>query len=53
MSKVIDQAHGDNFTLYNGDCVEVARGLPDNSIHQIIYSPHSKVCIPSPTIRAT
>lgn len=39
MAKVIDQASGANWHLWNGDCVEVARGLPDNSVHQIIYSP--------------
>lgn len=36
---VADQARGKNFAIYNGDCVEVARGIPDNSVHQIIYSP--------------
>lgn len=25
--------------MYNGDCIEVARGLPDSSVHQIIFSP--------------
>jgi DNA modification methylase len=29
----------DNFTAYLGDCVEVARSLPDNSIDYSIYSP--------------
>lgn len=38
-SSVIDQASGDNWTLYNADCIEVARGLPDNSLHYTIYSP--------------
>lgn len=37
--KVIDQYQGKNFALYNGDCVEVAKGLPDNSIHYSIFSP--------------
>jgi DNA modification methylase len=27
------------FTIYNGDCVEVLRSLPDNSIHYSIFSP--------------
>ncbi len=39
MAKVIDQVAGSNWHLWNGDCVEVSRGLPDNSVHQIIYSP--------------
>ena len=34
-----NQHSGKNYTLFNGDCVEVARGLPDNSVHQVIYSP--------------
>lgn len=35
----IDQSTGDNFVLYNGDCVEVLRGLPAQSIHYSIFSP--------------
>lgn len=27
------------FSLYNGDCVEVVKELPDNSIHYSIFSP--------------
>jgi len=37
--KTIDQVIENDFALYNGDCVEVARGLPDNSIHYSIFSP--------------
>lgn len=37
--EVMGQASGANWTLYHGDCVEVARGLPDNSLHYAIYSP--------------
>lgn len=37
--KVLSQQHGDGWTLYNADCVDVARGLPDESVHFIIYSP--------------
>lgn len=29
----------DRYALYNGDCVEVARGLPDNSVGFSIFSP--------------
>lgn len=28
-----------NATLYHGDCVEVAKSIPDNSIHYSIFSP--------------
>lgn len=36
---VIDQEHGDDWTLWNGDCVDVARGIPTDSLHYTIYSP--------------
>lgn len=35
----IDQVIEPDFALYNGDCVEITRGLPDNSIHYSIFSP--------------
>ena len=35
----IDQAHGEDWSLYNGDCVEVIKGLPDKSVHYSIFSP--------------
>ena len=31
--KVINQAIGENFTIYHGDSCEVLKGIPDNSIH--------------------
>lgn len=37
--KVVADAHGKNWTLYNADCVDVTRGIPDNSLHYTIYSP--------------
>ncbi|WP_028982863.1 DNA-methyltransferase [Sporolactobacillus terrae] len=37
--KVIDQAIGKDYALYNGDCVEVIQGIPDNSIDFSIFSP--------------
>lgn len=37
--KVLDQAHGQNFTVYNGDTTEVIKGIPDNSLHYSIFSP--------------
>lgn len=39
MALVIDQASGKDWTLYCGDCVEVVRGLPTDSLHYTIYSP--------------
>jgi len=39
MIKVLDQTITDKFSLYNGDCVEVIQGIPDNSIHYTIFSP--------------
>ncbi len=37
--RVLDQAEGDAWCLYNGDCAEVLRGLPDASIDLSVYSP--------------
>jgi DNA modification methylase len=37
--KVLDQQEGDGWAMYNGDCVEVVRGMPDSSIHYTIFSP--------------
>jgi DNA modification methylase len=39
MIKCQASAQGDNFILYRGDCVEVARQLPTNSIDFSVYSP--------------
>ena len=36
---VLHQTSGNGWILYHGDCVEVARGLPDNSIGYSIFSP--------------
>jgi DNA modification methylase len=36
---VLDQSIGDKFALYNGDCVEVMRGIPDASVHYSVFSP--------------
>jgi DNA modification methylase len=35
----LSQASGDDWTLYNGDCCEVLKGLPDDSIGFGIHSP--------------
>ena len=37
--KVLNQVVNNNFALYHGDCVDVTKGIPDNSIHYTIFSP--------------
>lgn len=37
--KCLADAHGENWTLYNGDCVSITKQLPDSSIGFSIYSP--------------
>ena len=36
---VIDQSTGNGWAVWNGDCVEVIRGLPDRSVDYSIFSP--------------
>jgi hypothetical protein len=36
---VLDQLVTDDFAMYNGDCVDVLRGLNDASVHYSIFSP--------------
>lgn len=36
---VLNQEIGNNWAAYHGDCVEVARGIPSDSIHYSIFSP--------------
>jgi len=36
---VINQVVTEEYSLYHGDCVEVMRGLPPNSVHMSISSP--------------
>lgn len=36
---VLNQSVCDHFALYQGDCVEVLQGLPDESVHYSIFSP--------------
>jgi DNA methylase len=38
-TKVINQAEGKNWQLYHGDCCEVIKGIPDNSIGMSLFSP--------------
>ena len=35
----LNEKHGDHFTAYQGDCVDVVRQLPDNSVDLSVYSP--------------
>ena len=35
----LNEWHGKNSSFYHGDCVEVARQLPDNSVDMQLYSP--------------
>jgi DNA modification methylase len=37
--KVLNQASGNDWILYQGDCCEVIKGIPDNSVHYSIFSP--------------
>lgn len=37
--KVLDQTITNRFALFHGDCVDVLRGLPDESVHYSIFSP--------------
>ncbi len=36
---VNDQRVTDAYAIYNGDCIEVMQGLPNDSIHLSVYSP--------------
>lgn len=36
---ILDQNITENYAIYNGDCVEVMKNLPDESIHLSVYSP--------------
>ncbi len=36
---VIDQVLTDRYAIYNGDCCEVMRSIPDGSVHLSVYSP--------------
>lgn len=35
----INQQSGQNWTIFNGDCVDILRGIPDRSIDYSIFSP--------------
>src|SRR5699024_12349425 len=36
---ILDQVITDEHSIYNADCIEVAKGLPDDSIDFSVYSP--------------
>ena len=42
LNQLIDSAQ--RWAMYQGDCVETLRGIPDNSIHYSIFFP--AVCQP-------
>lgn len=37
--RCLNDNHGENFVAYHGDCVDVVRQMPDNSVGFSIYSP--------------
>jgi len=37
--KVLDQSHGQTWTAYHGDCVDLTRGIPDETIGYTVFSP--------------
>ncbi|MDD3206847.1 MAG: site-specific DNA-methyltransferase [Lachnospiraceae bacterium] len=39
MIDVLGQVIKDRYAMYNGDSVEIIKGIPDNSIHYTIFSP--------------
>ncbi len=36
---VLDQSIGNRYAMYQGDCVDTLKGMPENSIHYSIFSP--------------
>ena len=39
MMNVINQALGERFALYQGDCTDVLRGIPDATVDLSVFSP--------------
>lgn len=37
--RCLNETHGERFTAYHGDCVDVLRQMPDACIHFSVYSP--------------
>ena len=38
-TKVLNQEIKNNYALYHGDCLEIIKGIPDNSIGMSVFSP--------------
>lgn len=38
-NNILQEDHGENFAMFNADCVEYSKSLPDNSIDLMVYSP--------------
>lgn len=36
---ILDEAHGKDWALYHGDCVDVLKSLPTASVHYSVFSP--------------
>ena len=36
---ILDERHGRNWALYNGDCCEVIKAIPDESVDMTVFSP--------------
>lgn len=34
----LNQEHGENWSFYQGDCVDVVKGIPNDSVHYSVYS---------------
>lgn len=39
MIEVLNQEHGERWSLYNGDCVELIKGIDDESVGYSVFSP--------------
>lgn len=39
ITRVLGQRVDDRYAIYNADCVDVARGMPPDSVHYTIFSP--------------
>lgn len=50
---VLNQVVTDKFALYNADCVDVVRSLPNNSIDFSVYSRRLSRCTCSAILNAT
>ena len=37
--EILNQQVKERYAFYHGDCIDVAKGIPDNSIHYTIFSP--------------